>query len=78
MNPSECEIYRNLLPELAAGSLSLSDSEEVRTHLSSCTNCSEELGLLKILRMSRPPVPRGLEDRIRARVREELGEGTPE
>jgi hypothetical protein len=78
MNPSECEIYRDLLPELAAGSLSPSDSEKLRIHLSSCTKCSEELGLLKTLRMSRPPVPQGLEDRIRARVREEFGEGTLE
>lgn len=78
MNPSDCETSRELLPELAAGTLSPSDSEGVRSHLSSCTQCSEELGLIQTLKESRPPVPNGLEAKIQARIREEFGEGARE
>jgi hypothetical protein len=76
MTVSGCEEMRDLLPELAAGTLASERGRPVREHLSSCADCRAEFEILRNLRaelLQEGPVPPGLEGRIQARVREELG-----
>ena len=71
MTGRDCEIIRDLLPELAAGSIAPEELGMVEAHLGSCPDCRMELDLVMALRGARPEVPPELEARIQARVREE-------
>lgn len=78
MNAPDCQMVRDLLPELAADSLVPEDAGAVEAHLSSCPDCQREFELVTALRDSRPQVPADLEARIQARIREGLhGEAAP-
>jgi anti-sigma factor RsiW len=72
MTGRDCEIIRDLLPDLAAGSIVPEELGMVEAHLGSCPECRKELHLVMVLRGTRPEVPPELEARIRARVREEM------
>jgi hypothetical protein len=68
---SEAEI-RDQLPDLAAGNLSDADAAVVEAHVASCANCTEELALLRVVRMVRPqPVALNV-TAIAARINEQL------
>jgi len=72
MKGRDCEIVRDLLPELGAGTLSLEEGGMVEAHLGSCPDCQMELEVVMALRDARPEIPPDLEARIQARVREEM------
>jgi predicted anti-sigma-YlaC factor YlaD len=72
MTGRDCETIRDLLPELAAGSVAPEELGMVEAHLGVCPDCRKELDLVRALRDVRPEVPPGLEARIQARVQEEV------
>ena len=77
MTGSGCEGIKDLLADVAAGTLSPEEEGPVQDHLLSCGDCRAELDLLRELRTGMAQeltVPVGLESRVQARVREELGE----
>jgi anti-sigma factor (TIGR02949 family) len=69
--PANCKSVREHLDAYLSGEISSPASEEVSTHLSTCTQCMAELDLRRKLRESlrgavqRSPVPPFLEARIR-------------
>jgi anti-sigma factor RsiW len=69
MNEGTCGIARELLPDLASGRLDADTSATVDAHLSACTECRDELALVRALRGSRVPAPSGLAVRISHAVR---------
>jgi len=72
MKSQDCQISRDLLPELGAGSLSGEEGGMVEAHLGSCPDCQRELEVVMTLRGARPEIPPDLEAKIQARVREEM------
>jgi len=72
MSGQGCDGIRDLLPEWALGALDSEAGAKVKEHLTSCGDCGMEMRLLQALLASRPEPPLGLEDRIRARVTEEM------
>ncbi len=78
MKSLTCETVRELLPEWKAGILPGGKAEAVEVHLSGCSECREDLVVLEALILARPEPPRELEERIQARLRRELAQGTPE
>jgi hypothetical protein len=78
MTGKDCEMIREWLPEMEAGTLSAEDAETVQGHLGSCAECRKELELIGFLRegMAKAEgaadLPPGLEARIKARIREDL------
>jgi anti-sigma factor RsiW len=72
MTGPDCEIIRDLLPELAAGTIAPEEGGMAEAHVSSCPDCQKELEVVMALRDARPEVPSGLEARIQARVREAM------
>lgn len=77
MTGRDCDIIRDLLPSVEAGSLPLEEETRVREHLQACPVCREELEVVRSVLAARPDVPSGLEGRIQARLREE-GAGSRE
>jgi anti-sigma factor RsiW len=74
MKSPGCDEVRDHLPGWVLGELPEREAEEIRTHLSSCPDCREEEAVVRGVLHSRPPVPPELAGRIRARLRQELGE----
>ena len=77
MTGSACEGIKDLLADVAAGTLSPEEEGPVQDHLLSCGDCRAELDILRELRAGMTGelvVPIGLEARVQARVREELGD----
>jgi anti-sigma factor RsiW len=78
MTGKDCEMIREWLPEMNAGTLSAEDTEMVHVHLEGCPECRKELELIGFLREAMAKaegaadVPPGLEARIKARIREDL------
>ena len=78
MTGKDCEMIREWLPEMNAGTLSAEDTEMVHGHLEGCPECRKELELIGFLREAMAKaagatdVPPGLEARIKARIREDL------
>ena len=83
MTGNDCEMIREWLPEMDAGTLSAEDAGTVQGHLRGCAECRKELELIGFLRegMAKAEgaadVPPGLEARIKARVREDLAVDQP-
>ncbi len=73
MTNEQCDRIRDLLPELLSGEMGRADADETEAHLAACAGCRREVEVLKVLHRARPGPPPGLEERIRARVREEFG-----
>jgi len=73
MKSPQCEVVRDRLPDYVAGILDEVGAAAVVDHVSSCSECRVEEGLVRALFESRPMAPEGLEARIQARVREEMG-----
>lgn len=73
MNGQRCEQVRDLLPDWILGSVDPAQERLVSEHLSSCRECGKEEGVLRALLAHRPEPPLGLEERLRARVREAVG-----
>ena len=67
---SECTNgeLRDLLPELMHGTLDAETRRVVEAHVASCTECAEELALLRSLRAALEPAPRVDVQRIAAAV----------
>lgn len=76
MRSPGCDEVRDHLPGWVLGDLPEREAEEIRTHLSSCTDCREMEEVVRGVLHSRPPVPPELADRIRARLRQELAGAT--
>lgn len=76
MKSPECEGVQEFLPEWISGLLEEGREEELRNHLTTCAGCRQEEALLRVILDVRPEPPAGLEERIQARVREELSPGT--
>lgn len=72
MNRPECKDVQDQLPEWISGALDLDQVNAVEAHLSSCPSCAEEASLVRTLIGARPRPPAGLQERIQARVREEM------
>jgi anti-sigma factor RsiW len=77
MTGSACEGIKDLLADVVAGGLSQEEDGPVRDHLLTCGDCRAELEILQELRAGMAQefvVPPGLEGRIQASLRNELGE----
>ena len=66
MSDPRCERVLERLPDLAADRLDDVSAAELSRHVAGCAECAEELRLLRVLAAGTPPVPAGLEARIRA------------
>ncbi|MFO8172827.1 MAG: anti-sigma factor family protein [Gemmatimonadota bacterium] len=76
MKSPECEGVQGVLPEWVSGVLESGRQEELlRNHLATCAGCREEENLIRSLLNARPEAPADLEERIQARVREEMSRG---
>lgn len=75
MSGNDCQGIRDLLPELAQGTLDQATEVRVQEHLSACSECSQEEGLVRSILASRPEPPVELQDRIQERIRQEMGVG---
>lgn len=73
MNANSCDPVQDLLPELAAGDLDPEAAAEAKAHLEGCEACRGAYEVIGKVRTALPAVPEGLEERIKARVREEFG-----
>lgn len=81
MTGSACEGIKDLLADVAAGTLPQEKVDPIQGHLLSCEDCRAELEILRDLRAGLAgelAVPEGLEGRIQARVREEFEEALTE
>ena len=79
MTGLDCEVVRDLLPELAAGSMDPEEGGQVEAHLRTCPACQEEMELVSALKAAQPQVPSELEGKIQARIHEEYSAaGYPE
>jgi hypothetical protein len=68
------EDIKDRLPEYAIGNVSNGLAREIQDHLRACSDCREELEVIRGLLAARPArVPSGLAARIQAGVRSELG-----
>jgi len=72
MNTRSCEQIREALPLWVLGEMDSGEAAGVEAHLSSCPDCAAEEVVIRRLLETRPEPPAGLEERIRARVREEF------
>jgi len=68
-----CPEVNDLLPELLLGELPLQRRRELEAHVADCEMCAEARATVQAVFDSRPPVPVGLEARIRDAVRREAG-----
>ena len=75
MSSRECEEIRDVLPEWTLGVLDGEAGAVVKEHLAHCPDCAGEETVLRTILAAKPDAPAGLDARIRARVREELGAG---
>lgn len=75
MNRPDCGEVQELLPDWVSGLLDSDRVEGVEAHLSSCPSCREEGALVRTILEARPKPPQGLQERIQARVREEMAGG---
>jgi hypothetical protein len=72
MNRRTCEDIRDLLPDWILGTHPPEIAVAVEEHLTGCADCQAEDRVLRSFLASRPVPPAGLEERIKARVREDL------
>jgi anti-sigma factor RsiW len=64
MNSDMCATVRELIPDLVGGRVSEKDRGEVGRHVDGCSECAAELELARMLFVSRPEVPPGLQERL--------------
>ena len=68
MKDSTCADTKDLLPGLVRGELLDEEWARVEVHVSACADCSDEVALLRQIRMTTPAPPAGLAAEIKEAV----------
>lgn len=68
-----CEFFSDALVDRAAGTLDTERDARLEVHLAQCPDCVDALRVVAAVRAAEPPVPEGLEARIRTAVRSAAG-----
>jgi len=71
MTEHRCKNVQRLLPEWVGGRLDEDAAEAIRLHVQDCTECAEEVEIVRALATARPTVPPDLAGRIRTALRDE-------
>ena len=63
-NDTNCGAIRELIPDLIAGRLPVSETARARRHVATCADCRAEMELVSLLHATRAEAPAALLDRI--------------